>query len=228
MAGEHVCVEHFQRWLRKGMSGCTFAGTATSAARINYVVQLDELTGDAVAGLDGVIDASGADGNFALILFPRLRTPRGIGRLLQVLVGADRWGAARVPWRRHAREGAALVALHFRTVHKEQSSVMGFAPLGCMPVTRRAPFVALAVWGGAKLNDHKASPAGEIGFIDASTLDADGAQVTADAHEKLWKETKSNVGRLLGDPPEDGWRLKDAAFCLPESVVAEFIGPAAA
>lgn len=207
------------------MSGCTFAGSAASAGRINYVVQLDELSADAVAGLEGVIDASGAEGNFALILFPRLRTQRGIGRLIQTLIGANRWGAACVPWRRHPREGAALVGLHFRTVHEERSSVMGFAPLGCMPVTRRAPFVALAAWGGAKLNGHKQSPAGEIGFIDAPTLDADGELVTADAHEKLWKETKSNVGRLLGDPPEDGWRLKDAAFCLPEAIVSEFIGP---
>jgi len=210
------------------MTGCGFASTFAGMGRINYADQLDEVTAEAVAGIDAFIDGSGTSDHFAVIHFPRLRTPRGIGRLLRTLGDAERWTASRVPWREHSRDGAALVGLNFRTSHGELTSVMGFAPLGCMPVTRRAPFVALAVWGGAKRNEHKQSPAGAIGFIDAPTFDAAGKQLDAEAHEKLWRGTRTRAEELLGDPPEDGWRLKDAAFCLPESVVAEFVAPPAA
>lgn len=228
MPAEHVCIEHFIKWLRGRMTGCMFSSKFAAAGRINYGHQLNELNRDAVAGLEAFIDTSGAANRFAVVLFPRLRTARGIGRMLQTLATRERWRASRLEWRHHPREGAALVGLRYRTVHGEESSVMGFAPLGCMPVTRRAPYVALAAWGGGKLNKHKNSPAGEVGFIDAPTFDANGEQVSAEAHEKTWTDTRASIKQLLGDPPEDGWRLKDAAFCLPEAVVAEFVAPAVA
>jgi hypothetical protein len=158
MSGEHHCVGHFRDWLRKGMTACGFAGSVAGDARVNYLHLLEELTEAEVAEVDSFIDVAAAAHNFAIILFPRVRTPRGIVRLLRTLATGDRWEAARVPWRKHPREGAALVGLHFKTADGDQSSVMGFAPLGCMPVARRAPYVALAVWAGPKLNKHKRSP----------------------------------------------------------------------
>ncbi|MFO0734662.1 MAG: hypothetical protein U0270_02230 [Labilithrix sp.] len=203
------------------MTGCRFANSAAGGGHVNYVHQLDELTEADVVQLDTFIDEAGAEGNFAVVLLPRVRTPRGIVRLLRTLATGDRWRAARVPWRRHPREGAALVGLHFKTVHGDESSVMGFAPLGCMPVTRRAPYVALAVWAGAKSNSFKPSPEGSIGFVDAPVLAKDDTPVTEGAHQVMWSATLERVKLLLGDPPEDDFKLKDVAFCLPEVNVAE-------
>lgn len=226
MPGEHHCVDHFDRWLRRGMTACGFAASATGDARVNYIHQLDDLTEADVVQFDNFIDDAAVAGNFAVILFPRVRTSRGIVRLLRTLATGDRWQTARVPWRKHAREGAGLVGLHFRTVHGDRSSVMGFAPLGCMPVTRRAPYVALAVWAGAKLNAHKRSPEGVVGFIDAPVLGADNAPLDQEGHQRMWDATMGRVKELLGDPPEDDFKLKDVAFCLPEVNVAELF-PAA-
>lgn len=124
-------------------------------------------------------------------------------------------------WRKHARRGAGLVGLHFTTADGERSSVMGFAPLGCMPVTRRAPYVAIAVWSGSKVNVHKQTAGTKIGFIDGPVVDKDGAPLDAAAHRSIWETTMARVQELLGDPIEDDFRLKDAAFCIPEANVAE-------
>jgi len=98
---------------------------------------------------------------------------------------------------------------------------MGFAPLGCMPVTRRAPHVALAVWAGAKLNAYRRSPEGVVGFIDAPVLGANDAHLDQDGQQSIWDSTMGRVRELLGDPPEDDLKLKDVAFCLPEANLAE-------
>ena len=221
--GDHHCVAHFRDWLRKGMTACGFAASAATDARINYVHMLEDPTSEDVGDFDRFIDDSAKAGEVAIIIFPRVRTPRGIVRLMKALTTGTRWKAARVPWRHHAREGAGLVGLTFTTLAGDASSVMGFAPLGCMPVTRRAPYVALGIWAGTKQNPHKSSPQGTVGFIDAPVLGADDARLEKVAHDKMWTQTMNRVKELLGDPPEDDFKLKDVAFCLPEANVAELL-----
>lgn len=207
------------------MSGCHFASSATGEGRVNYAHQLADLTEADVLQLDTFVDEAAEKANFAVILFPRVRTPRGVGRLLKTFATGDRWQIERVPWRKHARDGAGLVGLYFRTKEGLRSSVMGFAPIGCMPVTRRAPYVALAVWAGGKLNEHKRSPEGMVGFIDAPVLDGEKAPLDGVAFGKVWDSTMGRVKELLGDPPEDDFKLKDVAFCLPEVNVLELFSP---
>jgi hypothetical protein len=208
------------------MTACGFANSVAGEGHVNYVHQLDELAETDVAQLDNFIDEAAAERKFAVVLFPRVRTPRGIVRLLRTLSTGERWNAARVPWGKHPREGAALIELGFKTATGDVSSVMGFAPLGCMPVTRRAPYVGLAVWAGPKVNEHRRSPEGVIGFIDAPVLGTNDVPLDKDAHQAMWSLTMARVKRLLGDPPEDDFKLKDVAFCLPEVNVAELF-PAA-
>lgn len=218
--GDHHCIDHFRDWLRKGMTACGFAASAASDARINYVHMVEDVTPEDVGGFDSFIDDAAKAGKVAIIVFPRVRTVRGIVRLINALATGERWAPARVPWRKHPREGAGLVGLSFLTANSEASSVMGFAPLGCMPVTRRAPYVALGIWAGTKQNPHKRSPKG-VGFIDAPVLRADDSPLEKVEHDKVWDNTMGRVRKLLGDPPEDDVNLKDVAFCLPEANVAE-------
>lgn len=207
------------------MTRCGFASSIAAAARVDYAVQLEEFTEADVAQLDGFLDGAGAEHNFAVALFPRVRTPRGIVRMLRALATGSRWSVSRVEWRKHARDGAALVGVTFTTAHGDRSSVMGFAPLGCMPVTRRAPYVALAAWAGGKVNPHKQTSGSNIGFIDGPVVDKDGSVIDAEAHLTLWDTTMGRVKELLGDPVEDDFRLKDVAFCLPETNVSEILPP---
>jgi hypothetical protein len=219
--GEHHCVEHFSRWLRMGMTRCGFAASIAGAGKVAYLVQLDELTDADIPQLEAFVDGAGLTGNFAVILLPRIRTARGIVRLLEKLSASSRWTASRVAWRKHARAGAALVGLNYKTGLGEESSVMGFAPLGCMPVTRRAPYVALGIWAGGKVNTHKKTSGNKLGFIDGLVVDKEGFPLDAVGHEKMWDTTMDRVRELLGDPEEDDFRLKDLAFCLGEAAVVE-------
>lgn len=203
------------------MSSCGFASSVAGIGKINYQPLLDELESSDLPQIAAFLDAAGAGENFGVLLFPRVRTVRGIVRLLRVLGEHERWKLARVPWGAHPRDGAALVGLHFTTKHGDASSVMGFAPLGCMPVTRRAPYVALAAWSGAKLNAFKKSPTGKVGFIDGPVVSTDGGHFSEAAQQTTWDNTMNRVRTLLGDPAEDDRRLKDVAFCLPATSVEE-------
>lgn len=214
--------DHLRLWLR-GLTGCHFASSVAGEGRINYVDQLDELVETDVPMLNGSIDAAVDDEFFTVILFPRVRTPRGIIRVLRALCENERWSARRVPWRnKHPRAGVTPIGLEFRAASGERSSVMGLAPLGCMPVTRRAPYVALAVYGGPKANTHKRTPAGELGFIDARTL-TDDKEIDEEGHERLWKATKERVKALSQDPPEDHFWMKEVAFFLSDDIVDSWL-----
>jgi len=86
--------------------------------------------------------------------------------------------------------------------------------LGSMPVTRRAPFVAIAAWTGPKLNPQKsnkmkADPPDEVGFVDMRILNPD-------THDSMWDTTRAKVGELKALTRE-GAALPTVAFCLPSS-----------
>lgn len=221
MSGGHACIEHFRSWLQKGMTACGFANVIASKGRVNYDVRLEMLAKEDVAGIDSFIDSAAQESNFAVILFPRVRTTEEITHLLRTLASGERWKIKPVSWNKSPREGASLIGVMFKTTNLDQSSVMGFAPLGCMPVTRRAPYVALAVWAGSRLNKHRESPKGSIGFIDAPPVDRYGQELAKEAHDSVWETTRARVKSLLVDPPEERLKLKDVAFCLPEKDVAE-------
>jgi hypothetical protein len=88
---------------------------------------------------------------------------------------------------------------------------MGLAPFGTMPVTRRAPYVAIAVWGGPHLNEHiRKGP--RVGVASAST------GLNASEHRKLMTASDRRVRDLLDVPPEENpeW-LRQVAFVLPRA-----------
>jgi hypothetical protein len=95
---------------------------------------------------------------------------------------------------------------------------MGFAPLGSMPVTRRAPFVALAAWTGPKRNPQKSKKMkapdrpDEVGFVDMPPIQPD-------LHDSMWDATRKRV-RELKALPQEGAALPTVAFCLPSACAA--------
>lgn len=194
------------------MTGCTFAAALASKARIAYQVVLNRFATSDTAAVAAFIDGAAADGKVAVLLFPRYRSARDVAVLASRLVTDARWDWARV------RAGATprpdvFMALSWTTPAGACSSAMGFAPIGTMPVTRRAPYVAIAVWGGGHENAHKKTRGPNVGFIDIRV------DMSAPQHEAAWKGTMSAVDLLLEDPVDDAKALQHVAFCLPPAAV---------
>jgi hypothetical protein len=197
-------------------TACLFAGHLAGTARFAYYIVLSAaLAKTDIPTIEGVIDAAAEDGKATAIIFPHLRTAASISRMLGVLASGDRWSVDRVPWGKYERPDAALVRVLWRTSDQLSSSVGGFAPLGTMPATRRAPYVALVLWGGQKCNPHKRTPnPGEVGFIDIDTA------LSKAKHKSHWEKTDEYVRQVLSDPPEDVEHLRTIAFALPRTALS--------
>lgn len=219
-AGDHPCVNHFREWLRARMTGCLFASSFAaqgSAKRIAYYVKVGVPSASDVPELDLATENSARAGRFMVVLFPHVRTVGEIGTMLLALDASSRWACSHVPWRDHERSNASLIGLTWRTDAGLLSSVMGFAPIGVMPITRRAPIVGLAFWPGGRVNSfRKGEPSPEgVGLVDGDHGMEKGA------HDDAWKDTKDRVVTLFADPPEDRATLRQVAFCLPRDLTQE-------
>ena len=177
----HFTSEHFEKWLRRGLTRCGFASSiAKRKDRVAYIEQLEPLgVRTDLALIEAGIDSAGQQGALALVLFPLLRTGEHVVELVRFLSNSARWQVEALEWIDHPREGESMFALRYRTTAGLSMHSMGFAPLGCMPVTRRAPYVAVALWTGGFENPHrKTTTEGEIGVIDCMPVDAEGEAYT--------------------------------------------------
>ena len=212
-----------------------------------FNVITDEVTVERIAQWDTFLDDAGCEKRVGVVILPRLRTPEEVSALLVVVGRAPRWTCKPVAWKKHGRPDDVLVGVSWRTAVEEEglrlgSSVIGFAPIGSMPVTRRAPYVALAVWPGGRDNEFARSKGGEVGFIDVPPVFAarrpewwrpknivrklrgEVADRRA-TYRRMFDLTTADVGHLLQDPAEDAHRLRKAAFCLPRATVTSELLP---
>jgi hypothetical protein len=206
------------------MSSCFFAAQfsahAETVQRVLYWTRLGPMLRGDVPALDKVIDEAAATERFFVALFPHLRQPGEIARLVRTFADCERWQCGRVAWRHHARHDSTLIGMTWRTGSGTRTSIMGFAPLGTMPVTRRAPYVALALWPGHFANPfRKGKPGPVVGFVDGAH------GMSKPTHDNIWTSTTVRTRRLLADPPEDRERLRDAAFCLPNEAADAGLPP---
>jgi hypothetical protein len=210
-----VIDEHFSEWL--GASPCRFARVFAGKKIIRPVEIQVPLTAADVTNLDVLLDALAAANQVGLVLWPLLRSSADVVSVLRTLIVSSRWKCHRVPWGKHSHDDATQVGLTWKTPLGDASSVMGFAPLGSMPVTRRSPYVAIAVWPGGRENPKHPSPAGEVGFIDCKVPEASKPEHN---YDNLFTLTNKGVLGLLGAPPPDDHKtLRKVAFCLPSGAV---------
>jgi hypothetical protein len=210
---EHTCIDHFREWLRVGMTGCTFVSTFAARASEKRIAYFALAGMSSATELNGLVSSTGHADQFIVLLFPHLRSPGDVGELLETLDADPRWRCSRIPWAKHERTSDSLIAVDWQTESGAWSSVMGFAPLGEMPSTRRAPYVALAMWPGATMNDYrKGTPGPNVGLVDGVH------GMTREVHDNAWATTEAKVKRLMADPPEDRRQLRQVAFCIPRTV----------
>lgn len=190
---------------------------ASQDPRLAFWVHLDPVSAVDLADIDSHIDAATANKDVALLVFPRVAAESEIVELAWHLQSGERWS---VGARSHPRSLAELgsralgLSIEFQTPAGDRSNAMGFAPSGFMPVTRRAPFVALALWGGGRDNEFfRYSPAGTVNMADVPT------NLRREPYRKTWEHSVADTQRRLGDPRHDSVWLRNVAFCLPRTLV---------
>lgn len=221
-------LEHLRLWFRSTMSGCYFANMiAADSSRVVWLERLEDLAVGEVSSLESTIDGAAVLGQVVVVAFPRARATRDAATLLRTLVTSTRWSVAGVPWATAPRDGCTLVGLTYKTSSGDISSVMGLGPFGEMPVTRRAPYMAIALWAGGRKNPRNPHPReGEVGFLDAPL--PPGFEADKDMFDKQWAKSREKVGKLLREPLEARRILPQVAFCLPTTEVAELISASGA
>jgi hypothetical protein len=204
--------------LRAGLTGCYFAkqfGRLKDRTAIEVFLDADALD---VERLNKSLDEHASASRVGIAVFPWVRGTGDLVDLLSSLAANERW----VLRRRSKRSplGGALIGVEWSTRKKHISETMGFAPFSVMPVARRAPYVAVAVWPGARENRRRgvdSTPPGkgdEVSFLDASHEFGD------QKYETMWLETSERVQRLMKAPPDQFGLYRRTAFVLPEADAA--------
>jgi hypothetical protein len=214
----HHCTVHFQRWLAAGLTGCRFATTMAGIGKGAFLVFWTVLEDDEKADFDaieGFLDAGAASTpetppRSTIVVFPRVRSPRQVGRLLGRLRARPRW-SCEPDGRSRDGDTREFLSLKWSTTTGLVSHAMGFAPFGTMPVSRRAPYVAIGIWGGGFENPFwPQKKRHSISFADARH-----PIENAEKHERMWKGSETDTAALLGDPTDDVKAMRRVAFCLP-------------
>ena len=209
--------EHFKWWLQMQATGCIFAALLAKAGRIAYEPHSDT---PQVDDLNTNFDLYGQRGLTAIVLLPFVVTEPGIvGVLSGLRDGSQRW---KVRDRGRSADGNILVGLEWITANGNISDAMGFAPLPSMPVPRRAPYFAIAVWPGGQRNPERgikptprARP-GEVSFLDAEHT------LKHDVYENMWTETEKAVAALMIAPPDNPRLYRKVAFVLTAAAASAF------
>ncbi|MCW5807007.1 MAG: hypothetical protein KIT31_31900 [Deltaproteobacteria bacterium] len=163
--------------------------------------------------LNTVLDRYGRLGLTAVVLLPFLTCEEELAGVLSGLRAdpAQRWRL-----RDHGRtaRGEVRIGLEWTTEQGDVSDAMGFAPLPWMPVPRRAPYFAIALWPGGRRNAERGTPptprarGREVSFLDAEHGFAHGEYVAT------WEKTAARVGGLMKAPPDDAALYRRVAFVL--------------
>jgi hypothetical protein len=212
-----LCEGHFRDWLHSGLTGCRFASTFATEkpVRIDFYSPLGPIDHEQIAAF---IDGTASREITAVLLFPALRTARDTVNVLSVLTRGARWRLTRARWPKGYRKPDSIaLGLEWRTKTGEVSDAMGLAYHGTMPVTRRAPYLAIVVWGGSHLNPYLKAGA-RVGVASAPT------GLDKSAHRKLMQVSDARVRALLAVPPaEDAAWLRRVAFILPKASATKLL-----
>jgi hypothetical protein len=223
MGGRHTPDYLVRQFLARN-TGCGFASAlAKSTDGIIWAVIDGAPTAAHVESTNGLFVGAAKESKVAAAVFPALRTTEDVARLIQVFSSDPSWQLKRRDWKHHRRSDL-LISLRWITASKVPSSVMGLAPIGSMPVHRRAPFVALIVWPGGRDNPNNTlTPAATLGFLDIKLSES---LLKQPGYENLYTTTEEDVAQMKTLPPEGAAR-HDVTFCLhPEadSVLGESSG----
>jgi hypothetical protein len=211
--------DHVRLWLRAGLSGCEFARRLAGKADRVVVELYADATVPSTTKLNKALDAHAAAERTVIVVFPLVVDEQQLVDLLATLLTDTRWrvrdGGKTSP------SGGAIVGLEWTTSAGDISDVMGLGPFATMPVPRRTPHVALAIWPGARCNPFRGSgPTPPAHAKRVSFLDASHGFALSD-YEELYRVTSEQVGNLMTVPPDDASLYRRAGFVLSADGIAK-------
>lgn len=204
--------EGFRHWLTRNMTGCVYAGHIASKPK-GYTWHVLERAVRATS-LNALLDA---EEQAAIVLSPRSASPADVASLLRALRRSDRWQATDVSTASDVERALVRIDLKWRRADGGFASVVGFGPLRCMPISRRAPYVALAMWTGPHANDIvKASEPVSVAGVRLRLPPA--------LAKKLKSNTKERVDKMVAFEDDDRRLLRRTTFLLPRGVAGRALG----
>lgn len=187
-------------WFQVMSSGCHFAGhfAREDSRRIAFATlfKIDDATPFAITQH---FEQAALRDHAGVVVLPTIQREAEIHSLLDLLTSSDRWHRQEL---NSNQPGRLAVALHWRTQGGLWSRSMGLAPLLTMPLTRRAPFVAIAAWPGGP----KKPATDTVGFGDMRSN-------LGDQHKATFAKTRDLSSQMLADDPDKA-QLGEIAFCL--------------
>jgi hypothetical protein len=205
------------------LTRCRFAPHYVSGKELASpptVVLAGQLEAKDVALLDDFVVGAAEERSLAIVAVPELRTSHDIAELLLVLAQNPRWLVTLPESGDHPHDDT-VVGLWWRTADGSLTSVMGLAPLGEMPVTRRAPHVALVLWGGEHLNPHP-KPRRVNSDVGLTSCPLPPALLDRDKYDDAWKQTRAAV-RAAQVFPKEATARPYIAFSLSRDVRATLL-----
>lgn len=203
----HVALVHeiFGAWLNAPrLHGCSFATTIAKdpRGRIRLASFFGTPTGEVVGQLSEHIQIAASAQQLAVAIFPSIATEQELSALIYLLERSSGWVV--VPL---SIPGRCAVDVRWTQSESCQSSVMGFAPFGTMPVTRRAPYVAIALWPCGYDNPRRKRPHDFVGVGDmAHNFDSD-------RYDRMRQATSARVSQTR-DVHRDASLFTGMTFCL--------------
>ncbi len=226
--------EQFLNWVKTPRVGCQFARTLARDVDTSkwggVTVIGDSLGKEEVAVLDSYFAAACGQLEVVHALFPDIKTPAAVARLIQSLCLSPNWKSVEIKVDCPQASQAMLIGLRwFLPDKKHVNYVLGFADFPEMPSTRRAPFTALVLRTGPPgrapsiAHARGVSPKEDVRKIDLDCIpvhlaDAPDLLETEQQVANRWAVTsKLKRRQLKGDLMEQAAKAK-ITFCLPQEL----------
>jgi hypothetical protein len=201
-----------RRWVNM-QTACMFASglAKKGTGAILYRTVPSRVDAQTASLLNASLDDASDVPSGVVFTFPFLRTAADVALLVRALSEDQRWRFSEAST--VIASGLTTIQVTWRTKFDQLSRVMGLAPLGSMPVTRRAPYVALFVWPGKHANPHRPEPQPKP---SVSVVDMPPGVQPADYHD-VFKKSQDSTKALL-DQTMDGPLGTKMTFRLESSV----------
>jgi hypothetical protein len=202
---------HLKDWFGRRASGCIFVSKLVNQERTLLAEMGQGLDKEDFNTIDQTVEVAALAGRAVVIFWPSACRASDAVELLRLLEQLPRWKVERVGWGGE-QEACESFSVRWTTVSGVQTEVAGFAPFLEMPLTRRAPYLALALWGGT------VEDASDIGLVQTP-----GPWVGDPRSDKMWAQSVALTGRML--TKEDRGRLRRVAFRLPAGLLSSSLTP---
>ncbi len=187
--------EILHRWLNAAVSGCLFAPVLSKRGESAVDHTSFETLTDEVPGLlDDAMLWAGQTNVALVVSFPRLHTEDDVVRLIACLRRSNRWSVAPDLNERPGCKPGVRIEMGWLTEAGQRSRVIGLAPLSSMPVTRRAPFVALCAWTGP-IDANKYFKPRDRSIVGVANMPS--LVTTKRGHTRNWKASTRSTTELL-------------------------------